>query len=434
MPFFSLLDPRAKPKGSRDPLGFELVWTRFGRQLVGNLTTITSSVENFAVALIGFALANQIAASQPKENRHAVVRDSFLRFEQVAGYLRYAYSKSKQSRGSDPNAVMGITRVRATFDNDRTDIDIGSVYPILSDQASYGMWGLYSAALRMTKLVEGDDRIPTRIGQEFAAVMIDQLPLESRSFINECAKPAGRHQITKQEVERYSGAFQRAISESETRRKLLLTLLRGGADEAPHPAQQQLFEMVENLAEANALPENIPDLIQQAQARPQYQDLNLVLTAISQLERLLVAVNRIFDFLRTQEGSEIKSVAAVMAERQFDFSHLPEVLPVVPGAGGASFANRDRLDAINTYLRKGSLELAMREIIALNDVIMQQRSGSTGSGWVYLDGDRIRVRQLREGFGLDDISQDGLMSDWDYNYFLASYLAIANRELVEEAA
>ena len=31
MAFLSLLDERLKPKGSRDPLGFEQVWTKFGR-------------------------------------------------------------------------------------------------------------------------------------------------------------------------------------------------------------------------------------------------------------------------------------------------------------------------------------------------------------------------------------------------------------------
>ena len=59
MPFITLLDDRARPEGSRDPLGFELVWSYFGRKVVGNLTTITSSIENFAVALLGFHWANQ---------------------------------------------------------------------------------------------------------------------------------------------------------------------------------------------------------------------------------------------------------------------------------------------------------------------------------------------------------------------------------------
>jgi hypothetical protein len=61
MAFLSLIDERVKPKGSRDPLGFELVWSYFGRKVIGNLTTITSSMDNFAVALLGFYWANQLS-------------------------------------------------------------------------------------------------------------------------------------------------------------------------------------------------------------------------------------------------------------------------------------------------------------------------------------------------------------------------------------
>ena len=68
MAFLSLLDDRAKPKGSRDPLGFELVWSHFGRKVIGNLTTITSSIDNFAVALLGFYWVNQLVPMDEQED------------------------------------------------------------------------------------------------------------------------------------------------------------------------------------------------------------------------------------------------------------------------------------------------------------------------------------------------------------------------------
>jgi hypothetical protein len=61
MAFLSLLDERTKPKGFRDPLGFELVWSYFGRKVIGNLITISPSMDNFVVALLGFYLANLLA-------------------------------------------------------------------------------------------------------------------------------------------------------------------------------------------------------------------------------------------------------------------------------------------------------------------------------------------------------------------------------------
>ena len=80
MAFLSLLDDRAKPKGSRDPLGFELVWSHYGRQVIGNLTTVTASLNNFAVALVGFQWANELHAHLPEHGRQIRIRDSFLRY------------------------------------------------------------------------------------------------------------------------------------------------------------------------------------------------------------------------------------------------------------------------------------------------------------------------------------------------------------------
>jgi hypothetical protein len=39
-PFFTAIDPDARIKGSRDPLGFEALWTTLGREIIGNLTTV----------------------------------------------------------------------------------------------------------------------------------------------------------------------------------------------------------------------------------------------------------------------------------------------------------------------------------------------------------------------------------------------------------
>lgn len=45
-PFLTDLDSRAVVKGSRDPLGIQQIWTRLGRHVVGNLTTVSDSVRD----------------------------------------------------------------------------------------------------------------------------------------------------------------------------------------------------------------------------------------------------------------------------------------------------------------------------------------------------------------------------------------------------
>lgn len=434
MPFFSLLDPRAKPAGSRDPLGFELIWTRFGRQIIGSLTTITGSIENFAVALLGFELATQLATNASREDRHAVTRDTFLRYEQLAGYLRFAYaSNSTNAEQADPNAVMGITRVRAAFsagDAERADIDIGPAYPILSDQASYGLWGLYSGALRMTRLVEGDDRIPSSEGKTIAQKMLDAMQPDTRSFLLECMQGAGRSRIAKKEFFKHAASFHEAITEPTSWQMLFMTLLRGGVDQAASPEQEQLFKLTKKLfTESGPLPSGVGEFVERAlELEPHSSPLAVALSAINQIERVLVTINRLFDFLRTQDGQLVAVVSELVSGKLDDTSYLPEHIPLIPNEGnGDTFANHDRLESINAHLLGKDFEAAIREIVGLNDVIMQQRSGAGGSGWVYIEADRIRVRRPRENFGIDNITLDALKKDWDYNYFLESFLRISER-------
>lgn len=85
-PFLTLLDPRAKIKGSRDPPGFQILWTKLGRQVVYNLTTVTTSVRSFSVLLLGLYFAER--AVTEKRVRPEQFADLFIKFEQLAAYFR----------------------------------------------------------------------------------------------------------------------------------------------------------------------------------------------------------------------------------------------------------------------------------------------------------------------------------------------------------
>jgi hypothetical protein len=60
--FFTDLDPRVAVRGSRDPQGARL-WTCLGRELVGNLTTVSRSVRGFTT-LLGLYLAERTTEEQ----------------------------------------------------------------------------------------------------------------------------------------------------------------------------------------------------------------------------------------------------------------------------------------------------------------------------------------------------------------------------------
>ena len=60
-PFLTQLDPREQIKGSRDPLGVQSIWTRLGRHVIANLTTVSTSVVDFTVLLLGHYFVERVA-------------------------------------------------------------------------------------------------------------------------------------------------------------------------------------------------------------------------------------------------------------------------------------------------------------------------------------------------------------------------------------
>src|SRR3954468_4586022 len=96
-PFLTDLDSRAAVKGSRDPLGVQAIWSRFGRQVVGNLTTVTRSGRAFTVLLLGYYFAERVTDEGGTEGNLA----TFLKWEQLAAYARAHVNKEHGFRGND---------------------------------------------------------------------------------------------------------------------------------------------------------------------------------------------------------------------------------------------------------------------------------------------------------------------------------------------
>jgi hypothetical protein len=89
MPFLTQIDSRAQVRGSRDPLGVQAIWTRMGRHVVGNLTTVSTSVRDFTTTLLGFYFAERVA--ELKKERDLRVLDA------VAKALKPKFSSAERA-------------------------------------------------------------------------------------------------------------------------------------------------------------------------------------------------------------------------------------------------------------------------------------------------------------------------------------------------
>ena len=411
MAFLSLMDDRAKPKGSRDPLGFELVWSYFGRQVIGNLTTITSSMDNFAVAILGFYWVNNLEPPNVQaDDQHERVREHFLRYEQLAGYLRC------YGNGTD---IMGITRIRRRIADDSREITLGmsAEQQILSDQASYGLWGLYSVAASDTGFVTGQNRTVTKFGEPIARKILDQLGSAENEIKDLWLNDAP---FSRESLQQLSGPFMRAIQHNDVQEPLLKALLSGNSNQ---PVQRELWNITRNIFSRNSQkPRNKAEFIEFVLAQGPSECLAARLRDIVAMERVLVAANNVFHYCRRKNGEKLDSILVALAGRNYNYSHLPDTLPT------GNFPRRSQIECILQAFKTENkkAETVIEEIIRLNRNVMQQRNGAP---WLEIDSGGLRVKVESEKAELR--SQENLETHWDHDYFLGSYLNIARNYFTE---
>ena len=409
MVFISLLDDRATPKSSRDPLGFELIWTHFGRKVIGNLTTITTSMDNFAVALLGFYLANDLVPKTENE-RHRKIREQFLRYEQLAGYLRYH---------EEANNIMGITRVKQRLATAKSSsepnlkLGLSADQMILSDQASYGLWGLYSSASRDSGLVKGDNRVVSNRGMNIVNSIQDHLGDcvdQFRKWINL------DDDLNYEKLEPMGERFRKAIQHHSVRKELLEILLAGND---PNGIQNELWQKTQNIFQGNVEPpQDVGQFIHLILKNGPTFGLQQSLEDIQRVERLLVACNNLFHYCRRKDGEELTRIIESIRD-EYSYLHLPNSLPE------DQFPRKILMTSILEAFRNNKLRRVIEELINLNKEVMQSRNGAP---WVEIEpGGTLRVKIKSEKAQL--ANQRQLETRWDYDYFIGSYLRIARNHL-----
>ncbi len=203
--FFTLLDDSLRPRGSRDALGIEHLWSGVGRRLVGNLTTVTTHLDNFILTLVGF----HICAG---EKNGQADWESFERFEQLTARARV--------RCGLPG-VIGIRRIRSSADFP-VRLGSGTEARILDNPRQGGLWGLYSSALASAGLTDGARR-PTDVGMEIVRQFLDTAPDD----VWRLALDRRRTQIDEAEMTRVQAWVSALVGSTPARKALAERLLSG---------------------------------------------------------------------------------------------------------------------------------------------------------------------------------------------------------------
>lgn len=441
--FFTEVDPEVALKDSRDPLGFQPIWSHFGRKLVGNLTTVTTSVRGFTTLLLGHHLASRLVDSGEVPAVEYI--ESFLRFEQIAAYSRIAWA---EETGDAVNAIRGIRRVEARYKNGhgRVRVSADRDGQILSNQKTYGLWGLYSVAATNSGLLQ-----PSRLGPTTRATVfleknvlpaLDQRRLGGIDALlslvsaREChLEPAGKDKsLGRILANLHRPAFEKAEQEFYSEH------LVEGAYCHPDGRQKRLWSRVEqyNNPRKWRAPFNMVELATiAAECEASHDKLDQVLAEwldkIRILEHVLVPAEQVFDFALGQRGQTVKTVAGEL-RRRWDgaFRHLDpvrfiDVMPAVNEAAGDAEMST-RLRTIASCLREGRFDEVLHLVVQHNEQVMQRRSGGA---WLAIKNDRVEVRYSDQTGEPMDAAE--LPDAWRNTYFLNALKTVGAAVFMKEA-
>lgn len=423
VPFLTDIDSRAAVKGSRDPLGIQSVWTRLGRHVVGNLTTVSTSVRDFTTLLIGYHFAAELA----DELGPGRELETFLKWEQLAGYARAGIK--------DGTAFRGIERVRRNLDTEkRITVSADRAHQILGNQKIYGLWGLYTVPARASGLLDGD---PPRLTPP-ASHLVEHLylPLLSdggghnarhiRDILRAKSSQLevnGKHEKLFQAIRRVFSPNLRAAERELFREHLL----HGGPTDETHGRQRQLAEL---LTERLALvelpwPRLLEDVSKAARSRGEgWHKLAFHLDRIAACESVLALASLVFAHLLGLDGKSVSEVAtqlraawgeqltAVKAEA---FADLHAELAAIDRESA------DRWVSVARALASGEYEQLVELLVNQNGAVMASRG--TSAAWVEVQQSTLQVRVRDEQGSLP--KREELSHLWRFPYFLDSLRSVA---------
>lgn len=420
--FLSLFDTRLRPKGSRDPLGSEAVWGSLGRRLVGNLTTVTSNLDNFLVAILSCDYAHSDLSGKPQVRDITQLQERFARMEQLLAYVRLSFPKQTDQQG-----VLGITKAKARLNNDV--INLGLAYPLLTNQLSMGLWGYYSPAMARANLLELDNRKLLAVGQR----VVDELKSNMGNTWGILSKMADKGEFETLSIQSIASKVESVFYNSSMRKKFVDALIEHNTN---CPAQSQLYVHAKNCL-ANNGDDNLPwrDFLKYL-VNCNEPVLSEPSKHITKVEPLLVINNHVFSWLQGQHDKPKKVIIAEL-ENCMNVSDL-EIPDLNFPHQRFLQKSADLLNRCNHL--QGNEELSHKATGEYLDHLLKYHrdimKGRQGAPWVEFRDEKLFVRVVSTN-GKLPVVEDGfkaLSSKIENSYFLYSFLSIAKQGIAQEVA
>ncbi len=307
----------------------------------------------------------------------------FLRWEQLLAYVR------KSVNDELSNTILGIDRVNKHWQGDKMPISIERVV-LLENQRYTGIWGRYNSPFKKMVVVESD---------VFSAIFSEKTKTIHglTAFKNCLMKPS--FEITKHELEAFIGLF--SLSEKERtfwRSQLLTESCEGEWHRMVEENRQQLHE--ESFYSKLAIIGGNAS-----------ESLKSKLTEITNTERLLCPLSRIFRYLQTRSfwtKDEIESDTFINKCREASANVLPDYFTRQP----------DKKRRLYSILNASSNWETVSGIAAVNYEVSNRRGGSS---WITHSSDTLDINHREGANGYIDFDP---ANDSDNDYFTGTYLRL----------
>ena len=425
-PFLTDLDPRARIKGSRDPLGFQSLWSALGRSLVENLTTVTVSLRGFTTVIIGFYYIDRLVEEGKilPEN----YTDTFLKFEQLAAYSRVAWKAESKGIRFDEDEIRGILRVMRNLSGGSVRISAEQKHQILSNQRTYGLWGLYTVASRTSGLIDREQvRLLPAAAEFVEAEYARKLGSESSGILRFLERdrdfePKGKDSKL---AARLAGLMSPQLSKAEKHfyfQHLLLSDKEEGI-------QKRVWETIESLNDSGAAvwedPFSLVELKELIKRARISGDTELADRAerIRNLESVIAPAARLFSFILSRNGQLVDAIAKQVKTTWGNVLSSLDVQAVreaIVATGGAAPGDEvERLVALAEQLKKADYRLAVETMLELNRRVMQDRGAAP---WIVVKKGKLDIRLSEEPRELP--SRKEVRGLWGNPYFLSSLKSV----------
>jgi hypothetical protein len=422
-PFLTDLDSRAAVKGSRDPLGIQSIWTRFGRHVVGNLSTVSNSVRDFTIAILGYHFAEQVAEKVgPGKDL-----ETFLKWEQLAGYARASVNSEKGFRGTE--------RVWRNLEEGVVTLSAETRHQILSSQKLYGLWGLYSVPSRSSGLLDGDPARLTGAAQKlvqelYLSKLTDAGFRDAKRIVELLATDRERLDVKGADRKLLAAVagiirWQFTTREREFYRE---HLLYGGPHDSTEGRQRQLAGLLEAKSSNGGFswsPPALRGLAKEAEScGDAWRPLAGYLRRIAAAETLLAPASVLFIHLLGCHDTSVSDLAK-RVQRAWGTKTTTVAINDIPALqaemGGGDEVAGQRWLAIAQAMSGGDYGELILLLLAQNRAVMQVRGGA--GAWIEAQNGRLQVRMPEERGGLH--SKEELGTLWRFPYFLDSLYAVA---------